>query len=33
VARFWLAQAYRGAGQAAQADAEIAALRKTDSVR
>jgi tetratricopeptide (TPR) repeat protein len=29
-ARFWLAQAYRGARQAAQADAEMAALRKTD---
>lgn len=29
-ARFWLAQAYRGAGQAAQADAEMAALRRTN---
>ena len=29
-ARFWLAQAYRGAGQAAQADVEMATLRKTD---
>jgi predicted Zn-dependent protease len=29
-ARFWLAQAYRGAGQGAQADAEMAALRKAD---
>jgi Flp pilus assembly protein TadD len=28
-ARFWLAQAYRGAGEAARADAEMAALRQT----
>jgi tetratricopeptide (TPR) repeat protein len=30
-ARFWLAQAYRSAGQSARADAEMAALRETDS--
>ena len=29
-ARFWLAQAYRGAGEAARADAELAALRARD---
>lgn len=29
-ARFWLAQAYRGAGETARADAELAALRERD---
>jgi tetratricopeptide (TPR) repeat protein len=29
-ARFWLAQAYRSAGQSARADAEMAALREVD---
>ena len=32
-ARFWLAQAYRGAGEAARADAEMAALRARDPSR